>query len=238
MADINVDLGDIRGLRGYTGVRGSQWYTGTAITHTTGSATPATGIDDALAGDMYLNTETSDVYQCTTGGGSGEAVWTFAVNIKGANGNGSLVAEEAGDGYTEVTFTDAEGNVTTFRAGNTRPTSTATITGGRTDASGTTAAAKIAYRRGDIVAVALDISGFSSGYTWNGDANNVMGFVPSGFRPQILQYVAGRAVIGGSWHEVLYSIHTDGSIRAEQRPSGLTGKNTSRVVVRGTYMRD
>lgn len=81
MADINVDLGDIRGLRGE---RGSLWYTGTAITHTTGSATPATGIDGARARDMYLNTSTSNVYECTTGGDSGVAVWKFLENIRGS----------------------------------------------------------------------------------------------------------------------------------------------------------
>ena len=59
----------------------SQWYYGTACTHTSGTATPATGISSAIVGDMYLNNNTYSVYRCTTAGASGTAVWTYAGNL-------------------------------------------------------------------------------------------------------------------------------------------------------------
>lgn len=59
----------------------SQWYYGTACTHTSGTATPATGISSAIVGDMYLNNNTYSVYRCTTAGASGVAVWTYAGNL-------------------------------------------------------------------------------------------------------------------------------------------------------------
>ena len=59
----------------------SQWYYGTACTHISGTATPATGISAAIVGDMYLNNDTYSVYRCTTAGASGTAVWTYAGNL-------------------------------------------------------------------------------------------------------------------------------------------------------------
>lgn len=59
----------------------SQWYYGTACTHTSGTAKPATGISSAIVGDMYLNNNTYSVYRCTTAGASGTAVWTYAGNL-------------------------------------------------------------------------------------------------------------------------------------------------------------
>ncbi len=71
-------------------VLGSQWFTGTALVHTSGTETTSTGITYAMVGDMYLNTETAGVYRCTTAGASGTAAWKYVANIKGAAGqNGS-----------------------------------------------------------------------------------------------------------------------------------------------------
>ena len=205
MADINIDLGNIRGLKGdpgdpgqdgqdgQDGARGSLWYTGTALIHTEGSAATATGIDGALAGDMYLNTETSSVYRCTTGGDSGEAVWTFLQNIRGANGNGSLTTSTASDGYTNVTFTDALGEQTTFRAGNTRATSTSSMS--LAPALNHTVQTNFCYARGDVVLMALNVSGLSiSINTARGDGN-YYGTLPEGFRPR-----------GGAYLPCLYRV--------------------------------
>lgn len=68
---------------------GSRWTEGTAITGT--STTPTvfsgTGISDALAEDMYLNTDTGNAYRCTTGGVATVAKWVYACNLKGIKGD-------------------------------------------------------------------------------------------------------------------------------------------------------
>lgn len=77
------------GTDGETGTRGSKWYQGTTITGTSTTATKFTssGITDALAGDKYLNTSTSNVYECVTGGNAANATWKYIGNIKGAKGD-------------------------------------------------------------------------------------------------------------------------------------------------------
>ena len=78
----NVKNGN-KGSQGNPGTPGasSQWYYGTACTHTSGTARPATGISAAIVGDMYLNNDTYSVYRCTTAGASGVAAWTYAGNL-------------------------------------------------------------------------------------------------------------------------------------------------------------
>ena len=77
-----------QGNTGPTGQRGSRWTEGTAITGTSTTATvfSGTGIVDALANDMYLNTSTGNVYRCTVGGAASVAKWVFVGCIKGATG--------------------------------------------------------------------------------------------------------------------------------------------------------
>lgn len=79
----------IQGEQGERGNRGSRWTEGTAITGT--STTPTvfsgTGISDALAEDMYLNTDTGNAYRCTTGGVATVAKWVYACNLKGIKGD-------------------------------------------------------------------------------------------------------------------------------------------------------
>ena len=78
-----------QGEQGDQGIRGSRWTEGTAITGT--STTPTvfsgTGISDALAEDMYLNTDTGNAYRCTTGGVATVAKWVHACNLKGIKGD-------------------------------------------------------------------------------------------------------------------------------------------------------
>ena len=78
-----------QGNQGERGNRGSRWTEGTAITGT--STTPTvfsgTGISDALAEDMYLNTDTGNAYRCTTGGVATVAKWVYACNLKGIKGD-------------------------------------------------------------------------------------------------------------------------------------------------------
>lgn len=78
-----------QGEQGDQGIRGSRWTEGTAITGT--STTPTvfsgTGIADALAEDLYLNTDTGNVYRCTTAGAANVAKWVYACNLKGIKGD-------------------------------------------------------------------------------------------------------------------------------------------------------
>lgn len=99
------------------------WYTGTAITGT--STTPTTfsgsGISNATAGDMYLNTSTNNTYQCTLGGAPSVALWKYVDNIGGGDGRG----------ISSITYQSSSGNVDTYKITYTDGTSTTyTVTNG------------------------------------------------------------------------------------------------------------
>ena len=76
------------GSRGSTGNRGSQIYFGTKITgtSTTAAVFSSSGVSSALVNDMYINTSTWNIYQCTTAGAASAAKWKYIGNIKGATG--------------------------------------------------------------------------------------------------------------------------------------------------------
>ena len=82
---------NLKGAAGSNGTRGSVFNWGTVITGTsTTAAVFATGISSSLVNDLYLNTSTFNVYQCTVAGNASTAKWKYIGNIKGANGsNGS-----------------------------------------------------------------------------------------------------------------------------------------------------
>lgn len=68
------------GSKGSTGDT-AQWYYGTALTHTSGTATLATSsTSGVVVGSMYLNTATSLCYKCTAISGT-TATWTYAGNL-------------------------------------------------------------------------------------------------------------------------------------------------------------
>jgi hypothetical protein len=83
-----LDNGQLQGPEGEQGQIGSQWYTGTAITGTSIIDTifPTTGITEAYERDLYLNTDTNNVYQCTANGTPTVATWIYICNIKGDTG--------------------------------------------------------------------------------------------------------------------------------------------------------
>lgn len=65
-------------------VRGSTWYSGTAITGTSKYPVPYdTGIEDAKEGDMYFNPETYNIYRCTISYGAACWAWTGNINSYG-----------------------------------------------------------------------------------------------------------------------------------------------------------
>lgn len=77
------------GAKGATGTRGSLWYKGTGITGTATTATvfSSSGVSSALVGDMYLNTSTGAVYDCTAAGAANAAKWVYRGSIKGPKGD-------------------------------------------------------------------------------------------------------------------------------------------------------
>lgn len=93
-----IELGVPQGIQGIQGVRGITAFQGSAITGTSTTPTAyATGIEAALAGDLYLYTGTDNanignVYTCTQGGDASTALWAYATNWRGATGAGNVSA--------------------------------------------------------------------------------------------------------------------------------------------------
>ncbi len=94
------------------------WYYGDKITGT--STTPTifsgSGITNAVIGDMYLNTETSNVYQCTLGGNAATAKWVYSGSIAEGvldnievGGRNLYCIVNAEDGYLDSDGTVSEG---------------------------------------------------------------------------------------------------------------------------------
>lgn len=91
-----ITMGVPQGIQGIQGVRGITAFKGSAITGTSTTPTAyATGIEAALAGDLYLYTGTDNanignVYTCTQGGDASTALWAYATNWRGAPGSGAV----------------------------------------------------------------------------------------------------------------------------------------------------
>ena len=85
---------------------GSQWYTGTAMSGTSGSAGAHSysSCPNVKVGDIYLNTSYGYYYQCVTAGSGTSAKWTYKGTLKGSSGNNGRdgkngVLAETIDGY-------------------------------------------------------------------------------------------------------------------------------------------
>ena len=91
------------GPTGEDGARGSKWFTGTALTHTTGTQSgTSTMTDEYRVNDMYLNSSTGRVYNCTAAGTETASKWDFSGSIKGATGaNGSNGTTPSLKGYVK-----------------------------------------------------------------------------------------------------------------------------------------
>lgn len=100
-------------FKGSPGAAGTsaQWYTGTAITGTSTTATtfPDSGITAAKVGDMYLNTSTQNTYRCTVAGGASVAKWVYVSNIKGQTGGTGPAGADA------ITMSITSSNGTIFK---------------------------------------------------------------------------------------------------------------------------
>ena len=82
-----------QGPTGATGQRGTKWFSGTAITGTSTTATvfSGSGITSALVDDFYINTSTGGVYRCTVGGAASAAKWVYDGSLKGPMGDNANV---------------------------------------------------------------------------------------------------------------------------------------------------
>lgn len=99
------------GAKGATGTRGSVWYSGTAITGTSTTATIFSGSGiSALVNDRYFNTSTGNVYKCTVAGNASTAKWVYEVCLKGAKGDTGATGATGAKGATGATgATGAQG---------------------------------------------------------------------------------------------------------------------------------
>lgn len=105
------------GGTGPAGTAGGRWYTGTGITGTSTTATvfSGSGVSDAVVGDMYLNTSTSNYYRCTVAGAASAAKWVYAGNSKGTKGD---KGDDGDDPYT-LSITSSAGTVFRNNTGTT-----------------------------------------------------------------------------------------------------------------------
>lgn len=78
----NFAFKNLKGRDGTNGTNGTSavWFTGTAVTGTSTSATSFT-VSGSKAGDMYLNSSTQNVYRAAAANS-----WVYICNIKGATG--------------------------------------------------------------------------------------------------------------------------------------------------------
>lgn len=105
------------GAAGAAGVRGSQMHWGTGITGTSTTATvfSSSGVSSALVNDLYLNTSTWNIYQCTVSGAASTAKWVYKGNIKGASGATASTGTPTTAGLTRLytgTGTNTNGTMT------------------------------------------------------------------------------------------------------------------------------
>ena len=100
---------------GASGTRGAVWYSGTAITGTSTTATvfSNSGISSAVVGDMYLNTSTGNTYRCTTAGNASTAKWVYVDNLTGPQGQTGGTGAAGADGGRWYTGTGITGTSTT-----------------------------------------------------------------------------------------------------------------------------
>lgn len=100
-------IGGAKGEKGDKGDKGVTWYTGTAITggSTVSNALfTSSGVSSALINDLYLNTQTSDIYKCVKAGGTSQARWTYSTSIRGRSSAVYTGTGVYGKRTTEVIF--------------------------------------------------------------------------------------------------------------------------------------
>ena len=93
---------------GNVNMSGNKWYNGTDMNGTSTSTTYTYSACPLVKlGDMYLNTATGDVYECTTAGSGTAAKWTYKVSLKGEAGEAGV---DGKDGYEPFPFIKSASN--------------------------------------------------------------------------------------------------------------------------------
>ena len=87
-------------LKGQDGTDGTMWFTGTLVTGTGDSI--AKEVTGSKVGDLYLNTSTSDIYECTA-----TNTWRWITNIKGAKGDEGETGSDGINGSSWLSGTTA-----------------------------------------------------------------------------------------------------------------------------------
>ena len=99
------------GAKGDTGAQGPKGDTGA----TTATVFRSSGVSSALVNDLYLNTSTWNIYQCTVSGAASTAKWVYKGNIKGASGATASTGTPTTAGLTRLytgTGTNTNGTMT------------------------------------------------------------------------------------------------------------------------------
>lgn len=110
-----VGIGE-KGDPGKDGVRGSVWWYGTKIiggSLVVDKIFTDSGITAAMEKDIYFNTDSADIYQCTLSGGSTQAKWSYICNIRGPKGDKG----ESSRFYTGTAITGTSTTPTSFQTG-------------------------------------------------------------------------------------------------------------------------
>ena len=97
------------GANGQNGTNGATWLTGTVVTGTGTNITAE--VAGAKVGDLYFNTTTCDIYQCTA-----TNTWSWISNIKGEQGNKGEDGTSVYVGYDGYIWNGAERTELNFGA--------------------------------------------------------------------------------------------------------------------------
>ena len=195
------------------GADGATWFTGNEVT--TGDLTAK--VKDAKSGDLYLNTETYDIFK------NNDGTWEKIGNIKGTQGEKG----ESGVSITKIEKTSTDGLVDTYTitySNNT--TSTFTVTNGAKGTDGTTPKVEI-----------------KEGYWYINDVTTgVKAAGEDGVTPTITIDNDGYWVINGTKSNVMAKAingtnGTDGAtwITGEEDPTATQGKDGDLYLNTTTY---
>ena len=112
---------------GNVNMGGSHWYTGTAMSASSGSSNYYSSCPLVKLGDMYLNTSNGNVYECTTAGSGSNAKWTYKGCIKGVKGDTSTPITTQSEFETAINSLTTAGGVIYLGAGTFKIPSNKTI---------------------------------------------------------------------------------------------------------------
>lgn len=133
-----TSLGVMKGDPGSPGDDGNRWYNGTAISGKSVNPTvfSGSGITDANANDMYMNTSEGAVYYCVMGGDASTATWSYLFTLSGGGGGADVLSD-----LQDVSISSIQNgqilqyNTSTSKWENVNPSSGSSTLSGLTDTS-------------------------------------------------------------------------------------------------------